>query len=126
MNIVLCKIMSLLWENDISEKEFCAKLGFHSGIVTEWKHGRTKSYERHIEKIAGFFDVPKTYLSNIYDLSLDTAAYQEYDMYDKQLMLYFHELNEDGKREAIAHTEYLSTQGRFKKSRPDEAGIKDA
>jgi transcriptional regulator with XRE-family HTH domain len=55
------------------------------------------------------------------EISLDNHIQYVYDKYDEQLFNLFHLLNEDGKLAAIAHTEFLSTQGHFKKPHLDKS-----
>lgn len=64
MDIMLKKILYLLDEKKRQQGELSEFLGLKSCCVTEWKSGKTKSYKKHIDKIAEFFDVPKEYFAN--------------------------------------------------------------
>ena len=59
---VLNKIISLLKERGIKQKELTDYLSVSHNVFTEWKAGRNSSYMKHLPKIAEFFDVPVDYL----------------------------------------------------------------
>ena len=59
---IIDTITSLLKERNISQKELCDYIGLSKNVFTDWKAGRNKSYERHLPKIASFFDVSVDYL----------------------------------------------------------------
>jgi transcriptional regulator with XRE-family HTH domain len=113
--------MSLLWENNIGEVEFCEMIGINKSAVTDWKRGKTKSYEKHIRKISDYFNMPESYFSNKLEFPLDTQPPLMYDEHDTQLLSLFHELNREGKRAALAHVEFLAGQSDYKKLRSHEA-----
>jgi transcriptional regulator with XRE-family HTH domain len=112
--------MSLLWEKNIGEVEFCKTIGINKSAITDWKRGKTKSYEKHIKKIADFFNMPESFFSNKLEFNLDNFTSHVYDKYDEQFLNLFHMLNEEGRRAAVAHVEFLTTQGDFKKPLQDE------
>lgn len=58
----LYKILTLIWKNGISEADFCEAIGINKSAVTDWKKGKTKSYVKHIDKIANYFGVTTDYL----------------------------------------------------------------
>lgn len=58
----LHKIMDLLWKRDMKEKDFCIAVGINKSAVTDWKNGKTKSYLKHISKIAEVLNVSEDYL----------------------------------------------------------------
>lgn len=58
----LHKILELLWKSGLSELEFCQKAGINKSAVTEWKKGKTKSYLKHIPKIAKVLGTTEDYL----------------------------------------------------------------
>jgi transcriptional regulator with XRE-family HTH domain len=126
MNIVLCKILSLVWESGLGEVEFCKEVGINKSAITDWKRGKTKSYEKHIQTIANYFNLPASYFSDKFEHPLDNQTPQAYNKYDEQLLNIFRELNEEGQRAAVAHIEFLLTQGNFKKPVPDELETKEA
>lgn len=62
MDLVLEKILMLLRKSGKSEAEFTKGVGIYSSALSEWKKGKTKSYLKHIPKIAEFFGVSVDYL----------------------------------------------------------------
>lgn len=58
----LDKIILLIKEKGIEQKKFALDLGLASSAVTDWKSGRNKSYIKHIDKIASYFNVSTDYL----------------------------------------------------------------
>lgn len=55
MDIVLSRILKLKSEKKISDTQFTKDLHFYSSIVSEWKNGSSKSYMKHLPKIADYF-----------------------------------------------------------------------
>ena len=60
---ILSKILTLIWNSGIGEADFCDAIEINRTAVTDWKKGKTKSYMRHLEKIAAHFDVTVDFLS---------------------------------------------------------------
>lgn len=61
-------ILRLLQEQGKQQKELTDYLGVGKQTVSDWKNGKTKSYLKHIDKIAYFFNVSIDHL-----LGKDTA-----------------------------------------------------
>lgn len=59
---VLTKILILLDENHIQQKELSTYLGLSKNTMTGWKNGNNTSYMKHLPKIAEFFNVSVDYL----------------------------------------------------------------
>ena len=55
-------ILKLLEEQNKKQKELTDFLGISKNQFTDWKSGRIKSYNKHLDKIAAFFDVSVDYL----------------------------------------------------------------
>ena len=55
-------ILNLLKEQHKQQKELTQFLGIGEGAIADWKKGKTKSYKKHIDKIAEFFNVSTDYL----------------------------------------------------------------
>lgn len=66
----LDKILFLISKNGMSELEFTQKIGVNKTTVTEWKSGKTKSFKKHIDKIASVLNVTPDFLLS--DTSLNT------------------------------------------------------
>lgn len=56
------KITMLLKEQGKTQKELTDYLGITKNAFTDWKSGRIKSYTKHLDKIAEFFNVSVDYL----------------------------------------------------------------
>ena len=56
------KIDFLLKEKKLKQIDLTNYLGVPKATYTGWKTGRTKSYQKHLSKIAEFFDVSVDYL----------------------------------------------------------------
>lgn len=62
MDITVERIMMLLKEKNIEQKDLAEHLGIKKQTITDWKTGKTKSYQKCIDKIAVFFNVSIDYL----------------------------------------------------------------
>lgn len=58
----LHKILDAMWKQGLSDIDFCKAVGINKSSVTDWKKGKTKSYMRHIPKIAEVLGVSEEYL----------------------------------------------------------------
>ena len=56
-DITLKNILSLVWENDVSENDFCSAININKSAVTDWKTGKTTSYKRHLSTISSYFEI---------------------------------------------------------------------
>lgn len=59
---VLTRILALLDEKHIQQKELSNYLGLSKCAMTGWKNGNNNSYMKHLPKIAEFFEVSVDYL----------------------------------------------------------------
>lgn len=75
----LDKILHLLKSRQIEQQEFAKAIGVGKHVISEWKNGKTKSYLKHIDKIADFFEVSTDYL-----LGQEKTAPAEQSLTDKQ------------------------------------------
>lgn len=57
MDEILRNILKLKNERGISDRQFQKDLGLYASAVSEWKNGSSKSYEKHLIKIAKYLDV---------------------------------------------------------------------
>ena len=74
MDNTLQTIIGLIEEKDITELKFQSDLGLYRTAVSEWKSGKSKSYERHLPKIADYFGVSVDYLLGKTDKKNNPAA----------------------------------------------------
>ena len=58
------KIDTLLKQQGKKQKELCDFLGIEKNRYTDWKAGRTQSYNKHLNEIAEFLNVSVDYLVN--------------------------------------------------------------
>lgn len=59
---VLTKILLLLDEKNIQQKELSDYLGLSKNTITGWKNGNNRSYMKYLSQIAEFFGVSVDYL----------------------------------------------------------------
>ena len=59
---VLTRILTLLDERHVQQKELSNYLGLSKCAMTGWKNGNNNSYIKHLPKIAEFFGVSVDYL----------------------------------------------------------------
>lgn len=78
---VLTRILALLDERHIQQKELSNYLGLSKCAMTGWKNGNNNSYMKHLPKIAEFFDVSVDYLlgkeTPVSDNNFTYALYNE-------------------------------------------------
>ena len=55
-------ILELLNREQREQRELADALGLHPQTITDWKNGKSKSYNSHLPKIAEFFGVSIDYL----------------------------------------------------------------
>ena len=59
---VLDRILMLLKENNMKQKDLAKAIGLSSNALTGWKNGNNSSYIKHLPKIAEFLNVSVDYL----------------------------------------------------------------
>lgn len=59
----LNKIFYLLKKNGLSDAEFARQLKISKSVISDWKKGRNKSYNKRLNKIAEILNVSVEYLS---------------------------------------------------------------
>ena len=59
---VLTKILKLLDNSNMQQKDLSDYLGLSKNTMTGWKNGNNSSYKKHLPKIAEFFGVSVDYL----------------------------------------------------------------
>lgn len=58
----LDRIIALIKNRKIPEAEFALSLSLNRNAVNDWKSGKSKSYMKHIDRIAEYFGVSTDYL----------------------------------------------------------------
>lgn len=87
-------IEKLLKEQHKSQKDLCAYIGKEKQVFTNWKSGKNKSYEKYLPQIADFLNVTIDCL-----LGRDTSTASKGS--EEQLLIYFRNLNDFGKKKAL-------------------------
>lgn len=81
------RIVKLLQDRHLKQKDLTDYLGIPKNQFTNWKAGRTKSYNKYLCEIADFFDVSTDYLLNGEDTPLsqpnNNKTQEAFDMYNK-------------------------------------------
>lgn len=98
---VLTRILTLLDEKHIQQKELSDYLGLSKCAMTGWKNGNNNSYMKHLPKIAEFFSVSVDYL-----LGKETPATANnftYALYDELA----HDLSEEEIRQLKQFADFL-------------------
>ena len=62
MDDTVKKILSCMKMRNITDKQLTKDIGVNKSAVTDWKTGKTKSYKKHIDKIADYLGVSSDYL----------------------------------------------------------------
>lgn len=98
--------MDLMWKQGISEADLCNAAGINKSAVTDWKKGKTKSYLKHIDKIAEVLGVTKQYL--LEDNNEKTAlAEQSFSKDELEFLHLIETLTEDEKQKVIDYADLL-------------------
>lgn len=90
------RIVDLLIEKGVGQKDLMEHLGLHPNSFSEWKSGRQKSYLSYISEIASFFGVSSDYILN--------GSESE----ETKLVIMFRSLNAEKKKEAMQLMKRLS------------------
>ncbi len=86
----ISKIIKLLNDSNIEQNELCAYLNVKPQVFSDWKAGRNSSYNKHIAKIAEFFNVSTDYLlgnTEQQDAKQDDSNVRDLDKILKDLMM---------------------------------------
>lgn len=59
---IITKITQLLDSKKLSQKDLTDYLGIDKSTFSQWKNGKSQSYNKYLSKIAEFFNVPISYL----------------------------------------------------------------
>lgn len=69
--LIVNKIMLLLDERGLNQKDLMDYLGLEKSTFSSWKAGKSRSYKKYIAEIAEFFGVSTDYLLGITDDPID-------------------------------------------------------
>ncbi len=100
----LDKILHLLKSRQIEQQEFAKAIGVGKHVISEWKNGKTKSYLKHIDKIADFFEVSTDYLLG---QEKTAPAEQSFTKDELEFLHLIETLTEDEKQKVIDYADLL-------------------
>ena len=103
------KILKLIKEKGITEKEFLNDLKFDKTAMSQWKKGQNVSYKKYINRIADYFGVTTDYLLKDDLLAPDKKLSWE-DLDDVSFMSGADRLTDAGKEKALNYISYLLAQ----------------
>lgn len=108
---ILNRIINTMKEQNIKPKDLCAYLGLNQQQFTNWKNGNNKSYTKYMNKIAEFLNVSITYLYGI-DETLPTTPVIDFELSEeeKDILMLFHNLNDEQKSKAKSYILNLSLE----------------
>ena len=103
----LHKILDLMWKLNIDERTLCERAGINKSAVTDWKKGKTKSYMRHLDKIALVLNTSVEYLRDEADSSEPS---QERNEKEQAVLEQYNELTDEEKEKAREYIKFLISQ----------------
>ena len=103
------KILKLIREKGISEKQFLADLKFDRTALSQWKKGQNESYKKYISRIADYFGVTTDYLL-IDGIEAPAKKLKWEDLDDVSFKSGVDKLTDAGKEKALSYISYLLAQ----------------
>lgn len=91
---VVLKILELLKIQRRTEKELITAIGLTNGQFTNWKYRGSKSYIRHIDRIADFLKVTREYLLDDMGEMLNVETMTEQEV---RLLKMYRQMGTEGK-----------------------------
>ena len=79
MDIMLARILECIGSKHGETKKLALHLDIHPNAISNWRHGRTKSYIKYLPAIAEFYDVSIEYLEGKTE---DKGSYQPRQLYN--------------------------------------------
>lgn len=119
MDELLTNILKIKDGKGITDQQFAIDLGLYKTIVSEWKNGSVKSYEKHVGRIADYLGVSVDSLRGkpvmVKESEATYSLDKELSNTDFALSGELHDLTENEKKDLI---DYI----RFKKSQRKQEG----
>ena len=103
---IIHRIIRILGERGISEKELVERLGMSRGTFTTWKYGRIKSYMSHINEIAEILDVSPNLLLRGEDEEVNVETLSEAEI---RLIKGYRAANSSGQRHIVELIGYIES-----------------
>lgn len=100
----LDKILELITKRGLSDSKFAELAGLNKAVLFDWRSGKTKSYMKHLPKIAKVLDTDIDYLLND-----KKAAPQEQPLSEKQetVLKLSEQLTDEDLKKLIDYAELL-------------------
>lgn len=101
---VVQRIVDLLGERGITEKELIQRLGMSRGTFTAWKYGRVRSYQGHLNEIADILEVSPNQLLRGVDEEVNVETLSESEI---RLIKAYRAMDNDGQRHVLDMAGYI-------------------
>ena len=101
---VVQRIVELLEERGITEKELIHRLGMSRGTFTAWKYGRVKSYQAHLNEIADILEVSPNMLLRGIDTEVNVETLSESEI---RLIKAYRKMDNEGQRHVLDTANYI-------------------
>lgn len=100
----LHKILDAMWKQGISDIDFCKAVGINKSAVTDWKKGKTKSYQKYLPQIAEVLNLPLEYLLENDSFSGEPSLSKS----QKKILAIAEQLPDDDVKKLIDYAELLA------------------
>lgn len=88
MDDLLNKIKTCIGTKYGAQKKLADYLGIHPNVITNWMNGSNKSYRKHIDKIAEYFNVSVEWLKGETDIKKEPALPEEIELSELRKQAY--------------------------------------
>lgn len=119
---ILDRIFALCKEQGKSQVDLANFLGISKNNVTDWKGGRSRSYEKYLYQIAAYLGTTPEYLRGETAEKEKAAASGDLSASEARLLSLFRALNADGQARAVETLEDMVAGGRYKKEAVPRVG----
>lgn len=109
LDIFTNKILPLFEKSGLSDLELEKKIGLPRSIIYDWRKGRSKSYKKYISEISNYFGVSADYLLGNEQKNKPATNSDEPTELEKLILDKISQLDEDGKKLALAQLDALLT-----------------
>ena len=104
---IIEKINLIMLEKKIKNKDVAAFLNLKPQLVSDWRSGRSRSYEKYLPQLAAFFGVKVDYFVNNGPLNFNGAQNSEKGAGEEELLRKYNLHSEKGKKKAIEYIDDL-------------------
>jgi transcriptional regulator with XRE-family HTH domain len=110
MDKLLRNILRIKDGKGITDQKFQTDLGLYASAVSEWKKGKSKSYEKHLPRIAEYLEVSVDYL-----LGRSMTLNEQLNGIDFALAGELRDLTNDEKQDILDYIRFKKAQKEGKK-----------